>query len=449
MQEHFNTPDTLFESALELYGNSSDKKLLLACSGGIDSMVLFDLLLKSKRPFFVAHVNFKLRGEASDRDEAFVEEICRANQITCFTKCFDTKAESSRLGLSVQMTARVLRYQWFNELYAEYPIQAVLTAHHADDQIETALINMIRGTGIDGLAGMQPFNGIILRPLLQIDRSIIKSYAEKHQLAWREDVSNQETLYQRNAIRHLIIPELTKLNPSFSKVMLRNMQIWSEQSQLLNTYSDNWLKKIVVKTPEMQSVPINRIKPHKQKLTLLYHWLNRYQFQFEQVEQLIQAIDTTHETKLFNSLTHRLIKTNRDLILQSIKNTTDDIIILKGSGSYRFSHYKLVLDTIDNSIEINFNNVHYQYINADMLHYPLHIRMFKKGDYFYPYGLNKKKKLSDYYNDHKFTLIEKEQTPLLCMNDKILSLLGHTIDHRFRVQKTTRNVLRILIKKDL
>ncbi len=449
LDNSINTFNTEFEKLLSDHDIKPGSTFLLACSGGLDSVTLFHLIRQQKMPFAVAHVNFRLRGPESDGDESFVKELCKNHKIKCHTTSFETSQEATSRGLSIQMAARGLRYEWFKTLLKQHKYTYLLTAHHSDDNIETALINLTRGSGIEGLSGMSEFDGSILRPLLQFSRKQILKYAIDNKLEWREDSSNAETDYLRNAIRHQLIPQLTDINPAFNQIMQRNLNVWKEQSTLFNKHCSLLLRKYVVKQGSKESMLIKRLQSLKQKSTLLHYWLAPHKFNSDQMEQMIDAMEHTHETKIFVSPTHRLVKTHRELVLQSLTDNTDVIVISHGSGNYRYADYEIVLSTIKNSHDINLKNKHYHYLCADKIVFPLILRPFIKGDYFYPFGVNKKKKVSDYYTNNKFTLIEKEQTPLISMQDKILCIVGHTIDHRFQVTTSTKGVLRVLLKKRL
>lgn len=446
-----NNTSILAESVLHAYkscGFNPNQPLLLACSGGSDSVVLFHLLFTQKIPFVVAHANFQLRGELSDADEDFVRKLCIEHNITFHCKRFETQSLVQNSKDSVQMLARNLRYNWFFELVNLHHYAAIATAHHANDNIETVLLNMIRGTGLSGLAGMKEYAHKLFRPLLKHSKDEILKYAEVNHILWREDLSNQKTDYKRNQVRHHLIPEFEKINPAFVKTFTKNIRRWENEQRLAESLIHKYLQKFLLVKKEQIIMPINKLVHAISPETLLHYWLHPYGFSEDDLNNILSTLHQTHETKQFLSPDFRLIKTQRELILVNRQEKNLQTFLLQqGNGTFTNNNYKITFDTLANHPDINFTNTHYHYLNADKLTFPLVLRTYQKGDYFYPYGLNKKKKLSDYFQEKKLNLPERESVLVLTQSDKIICLIGFQIDHRFMVTRQTKKVLRIHVQK--
>ncbi len=426
------------------------KKLLLAISGGLDSVVLASLLFQNDNDIALAHCNFQLRGTDSDKDEAFVKDFAQKRNIPFFTVKFDTKKTASERKISTQVAARELRYQWFEKIRKEQGYDFILTAHHADDNLETVLINLIRGTGLEGLTGIPERNKNIIRPLLPFTREEIKNYAEKNQLNWREDLSNFEDKYTRNKIRHHILPVLKDLNPGFDKSFLQTLSHLKAAQAIVKESVKKAQCRIFNKTDKnTYQLDIKKIKALKNTKQYLYEMLKDFGFtEWEDVYHLLHA----RSGKQVFSKTHRLIKDRDQLLLTKLKSGSDPSVKV-----FKISANQKTLKTDDGTLlfsvlgveDIKKENIFKSdpekevYLDKNKIEYPLTVRKWEKGDYFYPIGLQGKKKLSKYFKDEKISVLEKENIWLLCDQNKIVWVIGKRMDDRFKITKDTKEILKI------
>ncbi len=432
--------ESVFTAALSTYigDDFSRKNYLLAVSGGVDSMVLAHLFAKANLTFSVVHCNFQLRGEASDLDEALVREFCQSRQIPFYSRSFNTGQYARRHHLSTQMAARNLRYEYFRQLQSEKNFDYIVTAHHADDQAETILSNLIRGTGISGLRGMKIISHSIFRPLLSMTKNAIISYAEKNNIRWREDQSNASTKYKRNAIRHLLLPEIKKLNPSF----VDNISVFTEKlsdteiiyrngiSFYRNEFVNDTEKGIII---DKQFI---RLQAAKQ---FLYEWIKPFGFNFHQAQEMMQSIN--HTGSLFFSekyianidRTHIIITRNEETVALQ---TFDSIEDLNHSSFFD-------VQIIENTGNVTIPNAsHTAFLDFDSILFPLTLRPWQPGDRFMPLGMKNYKKLSDFFIDRKVSRTEKKQIRVLLNADgKIIWVCGFRIDERFKISDKTKKIL--------
>ena len=431
-------------------------KLILALSGGIDSMVLADLLLKSKVDFVVAHCNFHLRGEESDGDEKFVREFTERNGIQCYVKQFDTEQYSVAQGVSIEMAARDLRYAWFEELRQQLGFNKIVVAHHADDQAETFFINLLRGAGLNGLKGMKPQNGSIIRPLLWASREQIRQYALENQIQWREDHTNAESIYLRNKIRNQLLPVFDKLHPDARQGLYNSLEHLSSENELYRELLKEKLLQIVKQDGEVQSAqkvafaktPESIVAEHCRSIEgptltfqLLFEWLRQYGFNTDQCYFIIESMEDGVGNKYF-SPTHQLVIGRNELFLSKIKSETNEEIQIEIGEEeitlpihLRFSKHEITPDfVIDKSPNVAL-------LDADKIHFPLTLRHWQHGDRFHPLGMKGSKLLSDFFVDQKFTETQKEQVLLLVSADgDIVWVIGYRIDDRFKVTNSTKMV---------
>lgn len=413
------------------------KRLLLACSGGLDSVILSHLCMAANLDTTLAHCNFKLRDEESDGDEEFVRQLASKLGIEVFVKQFETEKYAETQRLSVQIAARELRYQWFSDLKQTKGFDYVLTAHHADDSLETFLINVSRGTGIDGLTGIPEVNGQVVRPLLPFSRLEILEYAKSEDIEWREDSSNASSKYLRNKIRHQIVPALKELHPTF----LQNFLNTQNHLQQTNALVNNHLNEIKTKLfePRDGDIKINIAKLEKlQPLeSYLYGLFTEYGFtEWNDVAGLL----TAESGKQVFSKRHRLLKDRDCLILSEIKNRVSQTYPVYLDGTPPESPIKLKLENVE-TLENQGQNV--VFLDKEKLNFPLVLRNWEKGDYFYPFGMQGKKKLSKFFKDEKMDLFSKEKQWLLCSDNKIIWVVGKRADERFRVEGGTQQILKI------
>ena len=409
----------------------SSQRVLVAVSGGVDSMVLLDLLREYSDVVAVAHCNFQLRGQDSAQDEQLVESYCKRHQLTCHIKRFDTKLPKQ----STQMAARTLRYNWFEELCLSNNYDVVLTAHHADDNIETLLINIIRGTGIEGLTGIPEQNGKIIRPLLPFFKSEIVDYAQTYQIPWREDRSNQSDDYQRNAIRHHVIPELVKLHPKALENTTKTIDFTKEAAKVIQQQTEELQKQLFQNKKGTIYIPIQEIKALKPLSFWSHQLFHTYGFDHREVIKLLR----TQKGKQISSHDY-VLEVGRDEFLLYKPFTHD--------AEKEFAVYK---DGLSEPLNLTFSKEQLNTKNAltvdeETILFPMTLRKWKKGDHFYPTGMTGSKKVSKYFKDEKYTATEKAAQWLLCSGNDIVWIVGKRADRRFTPSETTINLLNINLK---
>lgn len=423
---------------------SDDETILLAISGGIDSMVLCDLFLKSSYKFAIAHCNFQLRGEESFRDENFVTNYCNKNNITLHKIRFDTYKHMDIEGISLQMAARDLRYRWFEDLLQENNYKYLATGHHGDDSIETFLINIIRGTGIAGLHGIQHKINNIIHPLLFTNREEISAYAKKNNIEFVEDSTNSSTKYTRNKIRHELIPLIKEISPNFQRTILKEIERFKETEQVFRTVIDQAKQEIFAFENDRINISIEKIKNLNPQRIYLYEFLNEYNFNESTINSILESIYEKSSGKQFFSETHRIVKdreylimTQNNIINNNEYHISDNLTSIKFPLSLEMEFLKdLSFIKIPKTKDIAM-------LDADKLEFPLILRKWKKGDYFYPYGLKGEKKISEFYKNLKYSIVDKENQWLLCSNDDIVWVIGQRIDDRYKITNKTKTIYRI------
>jgi tRNA(Ile)-lysidine synthase len=417
------------------------KKLLIAISGGLDSVVLAHLITELNFDISLAHCNFQLRGKESDLDEAFVLQIAQEKTHPVFIKKFDTEKFAKKNKLSIQIAARQLRYDWFEELISKHHFDYVLTAHHADDNLETFLINLTRGSGLDGFTGIPAINRNIIRPLLVFSRDEISTFAKEKNIEWREDESNSSIKYVRNKIRHQVIPVLKELNPSLLETFSKTSKNLQESNQIIEDSVAEITSEVVAKENNVVKLDIEKLKSLSNPKAYLYQILKGYNFtEWNDVYHLLSA----QSGKQIFSETHRLLK-DRDFLLLS-KNTPKST-----NKKFLIEHHENEIQEpihlrIEKVNEISTVNNQIIYVDADLLKFPLTLRKWKNGDYFYPKGMEGKKKISNYFKDKKLSLLEKENIWLLCSSENdIVWIVNERNDRRFLATKSTNTILKISI----
>lgn len=419
----------------------SDKKLLVAVSGGLDSMVLIYLLKQSGYDISIAHCNFGLRGEESDGDENFIKEYAAQNNISFLVTHFNTALFASDNKLSIQVAARQLRYLWFDELLQTYSLDYLLTAHHLDDSIETFLINFTRGTGLEGLTGIPQHNGNIIRPLLPFARQEIESYAQEKNIAWREDSSNASDKYLRNKLRHDVVPMLKSLNPAFAESFQNTVSHLQQAHLLVQDASVLVYKQVVTEQNGQKHINIHELKRLPNYRAYLYQWLSPFGFTaWDDIYVLTEA----QSGKQVFSPGFRLYKDREVLILEPLKTQSDEVYTINEQDAEITVPIHLQITT-QHKIPETFN-ANIIYADAQKLKFPLAIRKWQEGDYFYPMGMGgQKKKVSKYFKDEKFSLSDKDNTWLLCSDNQIIWIIGRRADERFRTDKNTTQILKIQV----
>ncbi len=434
-----------------------DKKLLIAVSGGIDSITLVHLLHQLQYNIAIAHCNFQLRGKESDADELFVKDFAAKLDIPFYVICFETKKLADEKGISIQMVARELRYDWFEELLEKYKYDYLLTAHHLDDMLETFLINLTRGTGLDGLVGIPDLNDRIVRPLLIFQREEISNYVKEMKLEWREDESNLALKYHRNKIRHQVIPVLKEMNPSLLNSFQNTLKHLKNSQELLHHHINDIKDDLII--TELHDTNENVI------LRILIEKLNRLPYPRHYLFEILKNygftewdavcnLANTQSGKLVLSKTHRLIKDREYLLLTT--NPTIQHEILEKSLFEIAEKTKFITNPIKLSfqeypttrLKLKSDTENTILIDKDLLKFPLILRKWEKGDYFCPFGMEGTKRLSKFFKDEKFSLPQKENTWLLCSENKIVWIVGKRLDNRFRVTSKTNHILKIILNDE-
>ena len=413
-----------------------DKKLLVATSGGLDSMVLVHLFQKLNFNFALAHCNFQLRNLESDEDQKYVTNYAKQHNISCFTTKFDTKKYSETHKLSAQVAARNLRYDWFNEILIQEKFDYIITAHHADDDVETFLIHISRGTGLEGLTGIPSQNENIIRPMLHFSRKEIENYASENQLVWREDSSNASDKYVRNKIRHHIVPVFKKINDSFLSSFQNTLEHLNQQQSLVDDAVLLVYEKVVSEEKQQLKINISALLQYNNYKAYLYQWLHKYGFTaWNDVYDLIYS----QSGKQIFSENYVLLK-DREYLLLSQKTTDFEAVVIHSVTEN--TNFPLNF-SFCNTSNISNQNKNIIFVEELKLQFPLIIRKWNEGDFFYPAGKKRKKKVSKYFKDEKFTLFQKQQAFILESNNKIVWIIGHRADERFKPENTNQNIIQI------
>lgn len=411
--------------------NSNDR-LLIALSGGIDSMVLLQLFETLPYYIEVAHMNFGLRGEESNGDQHFVEEYCAAKGIFLHVKKVDTLAYMAEHKLSVQMAARNLRYEWFEELKKERQLKYVLTAHHADDSIETVFINIIRGTGLKGLKGIVS-NENTIRPLLCFNRNDILTFAKRNNIKWREDSSNAKEDYLRNKLRHTILPLLDSISNHWRDNMLQLNEDVEVSDRILTKYYEEHISDIY----KNGNIDLRRMAEIENSTWLFQRLLLSFNFTYQTSSDILKNLDI-QTGKEFESATHRLIKERNffEVVDKMERLPFDDsLFILEEDRIVKVGELMFDIQIHKPESFTYKYELGEVYLDYNKLSFPLLVRKWQKGDWFVPYGMKGKKKLSDFFVDEKFTIQEKENTFVIVSGEDIVCILGHRTDDRYRIKE--------------
>ncbi|WP_029033499.1 tRNA lysidine(34) synthetase TilS [Salinimicrobium terrae] len=422
----------------EQFPETFEGKILLAVSGGVDSVVLANLCREIGLDISLAHCNFQLRGEESNEDEVFVTELADALEAEVYIEGFETEAYATKKKISIQMAARELRYNWFRELQETLQFDYVFTAHHVNDNLETVLINFIRGTGLEGLTGIPDVNEFVLRPLLPFTRKQIEDYARLQNLKWREDSSNDSVKYFRNKVRLEIIPKLLELNPQLLESFSKTRSHLQQSSQLVEDYISVLFPKIAKQEEYGYSFEVAKLQAIPSTKAVLYNLFRSFGFtEWEDVYGLLES----QPGKIVYSKTHRLIRDRDKLLLTLLSPKKEKVyeireneeVVMLPIGTFHF-------ETVDDFQKGDARTI---YLDRDQIQYPLIVRKWEEGDYFYPFGMKGKKKLSKFFKDEKLSLPQKENCWLLCSHDKIVWVIGHRLDTRFAVKDETKQILRL------
>jgi tRNA(Ile)-lysidine synthase len=420
---------------------SSENAFLLAVSGGIDSVVMTYLFHSLGFNFAIAHCNFLLRGKESDGDQRFVEELAVRLNRPLFVKAFNTKSFARHHRISIQMAARDLRYDWFNELADQHKMDLIATGHNQNDVVETILLNYTRGCGIRGLSGISPRHGRIIRPLLFAPRETILNYASEHKLSWREDSSNNETKYHRNKIRHTIIPALETINPAFQKHALENAHRLEQTGKLLD-YVISQIKQVACEVlSDRYLIAIEKLQEYPAVEVLLYELLKDFGVNPLSIDAIVRSFEAK-PGRQFHTRTHVLTRDRKHLVITPKKEPVEDIARIEANTAL-----------IDYPIHLQFSMFektggylipranHVAAFDADKVTFPLTLRRWRTGDRFHPLGMKGTKKISDFLINLKVPLPDKQQVWILEAGNSIIWVVNHRLDDRFRVTDQTCKIL--------
>ncbi len=430
------------------------QKVLLAVSGGVDSMVMLELFRRSNFNFGVAHCNFQLRAAEADGDQDFVDVHCRKHNIPFHTVSFNTTEYAQEQKLSIQMAARELRYNWFDRILKQENYQLIATAHHKGDVVETFFINLSRGTGIRGLSGIKTKNGELIRPILFANRKQIDAFATDQNILFREDSSNASVKYLRNKIRHDIIPAFEEMFPNYSDTVLANIERLKEVEEIFHSAVAEQKKHIVAEERDKTVIDITRLKKLSPLSTYLFEFLRPFDFNSDTIDDIIACLHK-HPGRQFFSTTHRLIKDREKLIvlpldddsfLEYLVERNETEVHLRYQKSDEL-HMQISLLKEIQDFRIPNDNLTGAF-DAEKIQFPLKLRKWEKGDIFFPLGMPRKKKVSDFFSDNKFSIDQKEETWLLTSKGKIVWIVGHRIDDRFKITDKTKKVLLLNVTKN-
>jgi tRNA(Ile)-lysidine synthase len=422
--------------------------LLLAVSGGVDSVVLVNLIKQAGFSFSIAHVNFQLRGTDSERDELFVSSMLGAVQV--YIKRFNTDEFADQHKMAIQEAARKLRYEWFaeilNELQAKMSKPVLLvTAHHGDDNIETVLMHFFRGTGILGLRGILAFQKelSLIRPLLTFRKKQLIDYAIENALLFVEDISNESDKYTRNFFRNQLIPQIQKVFPTANENILENIERFKEVSGIYEEAISIKLKNLVEQKGTEIHIPILKLKQEKYGTTILWEMFKSYGFSAAQTGEIVKLMDADNGAYI-STLTHRVIKNRKWLIIaEKEKPNIPFHVIEAGKSTLQYSQGSLYLTQLENANSALNPDPSFAILDLAKIQFPLLVRKAKSGDYFYPLGMQKKKKISRFLIDLKLSKTQKENCFVLESNKKIVWVIGYRIDDRFKLQKSSTNILQV------
>ena len=401
-------------------------KVLVTLSGGADSVALLRLLLSMGYTCEAAHCNFHLRDKESDRDEAFVRRLCHESGVLLHIEHFDTTQYAAKKHISIEMAARELRYEWFETLRKQREASVIATAHHKDDSVETVLLNLIRGTGINGLLGIRPRNGNIVRPLLCLSREEIIAYLQYIDQDYVTDSTNLQDEYTRNKIRLNLLPMMQEINPSVKESILNTAEHLNEASAIYKKGIEEGIQRVRT----AKGIHIGTLMHEPAPKTLLFEILYPLGFNATQVEDICRALEG-QPGKVFTSGHWRVVKDREYLLIETCQQATQPTLTME--------EHILTPDFIiprDKTVAC---------FDADKLMLPLSLRLWQKGDYFIPFGMKGRKKISDYMTDRKFSLLRKEQQWVLCCGNDIIWLVGERTDNRFRIDENTRKALIIKV----
>lgn len=419
-----------------------DQRLLVAVSGGVDSMVLVHLLHVCSYTFSMAHCNFQLRGSDSDKDEALCRQTAEQLGVPFHSRRFDTENYSRLNKLNIQLSARKLRYDWFDELLEQEKYDRLLTAHHVNDAMETVFINLLRGTGINGLKGIPEKKGKLVRPLLSFTREEIENFARLEKIGFRTDKSNADEKYDRNFIRLKVIPLLKNLNPGLEETFLRNLSHLSQEASIVNEYLQERAKYISTRKPGSKVIDRQQLLEEKYPETLLHYLLHPFGFNETQEANILRNLrEKALPGKLFQSPGFVLSIDRQKLVIKSVSPAEKEAITINALSDLSLNHDLVMAEELN---EFELPGKKDLIVSKEKLVFPLEFRSRKKGDKFMPFGMKHFKLVSDFFKDQKLDHFEKENCRLLVNgNGDIMWVAGYRSDERYKVKQTDKNLLKL------
>ena len=422
-------------------------KILLAVSGGVDSMVMTDLFRRLNCKYAIAHCNFHLRGTESDRDEQFVSDYAARNNILLFKQEFDTFAYMEENKKSLEMSARDLRYDWFQNIMQEHGFNLLATAHHGDDSAETFLINLLRGTGIAGLHGILPKSSNIIRPMLFTSRRKIVEYSKKHNISYVEDSTNQDNKYTRNKIRNEIVPILREISPNFDVIIRKDIERLRETEEIFRVVIEKTKRELLQTNQGVTKIELKALKQLCPIHIYLYEILSEFGFNETNINSICEAIDENNSSgKQFYSEKYRLL-IDRKYLLITMKENEDSQKNFYTINDYQSNITMPIKLHTEILKDLNFIKIPKSkgiaMLDYDKLQFPLILRHWQKGDYFIPFGLKGKQKLSDYFTNNKYSILDKERQWLLCNGEDIVWIVNERIDERYKITNETKIIFKL------
>ena len=425
------------------------EKILLTVSGGVDSVVMAHLFYCADIGFGIGHCNFKLRGEDADKDEVFVRRLAQELGVAFHCVSFNTNEYATTHKLSVQMAARKLRYDWFEKIRYENKYRYIATAHHKNDSVETMLINLTRGTGIRGLHGILPKKDNLIRPLLFAEKTDIIEYARKNDLTYRTDISNASVKYDRNFIRHKIIPLFQELNPVFIKNLGETGNKLKATEQFFDFFLEEIRKEVVSTESDITAIDTKKLRRYPFTELLLFEFLAPFGFNSTQIAHIRDTLDATSGKTFYSTDYHLIISREKVLIKKKSKPSEQVISLHSNQSRLRISPTEAItiqqLATLPETFKTGKNIALF---DVEKLVFPLQIRHWRTGDYLHPLGMHgKKKKIKDLFHDQKLSQFEKEKVWLVTSEGEICWVVGHRIDERFKITPKTKSVIKIIYSK--
>lgn len=422
----------------------SNDKILVALSGGADSVALLFVLKKLGYTVSAAHCNFKLRGAESDQDEAFVRKLVHDWQVEAHFTVFDTRTYAKEQGISIEMAARDLRYHWFYELSRQHAYTKIALGHHLNDSIETLLLNLSRGTGIKGLTGISATNQKVVRPLLCVNRDEIEALLNQENLSYRHDSSNDSLHYMRNIIRHQIIPAFKTINPAFEQVMVQNLLNFQDAASLYDNQVEQIKEQLTRQAGNRLLIDTQRLSELPYKATVLFELISPMGFSYDSVSKALNAMDS-EPGRTFFSESHQLLVDRTQLIVEPV-DTLNEVFVIDDLHGLSRLPFLLQGNTMSADEFVMDKDAKTGSFDATKLSFPLTFRHWNSGDRFYPLGMKQQKKLSDFFTDQKIDRFTKDKIWIMESNQQIAWLVGHRIDDRFKITGKTREVIVIKAK---